>query len=170
MYKHHKIKAFCSPTLIRSTMLLKEETNLIILRVWLKMGLGVPDGQMAKNLPATQETCIHSLGREDPLEKGMATHSSILAWRISWTEENGIRRKELPPTWVMGEEHLRFFSCRLDKPQEELKIHSANILDYYRASKLSEVLKYSKVLTLVRGRGLVSLLCYKTKIYYKVKK
>lgn len=65
----------------------------------------------------------------------------------------------------MGEEHTGFFSCSLDKPQEEFKIHSANILDYYRASKLSEVLKYSKVL--VRGRGLVSLLCYKTKIYYK---
>ena len=40
--------------------------------------------QMVKSLPATQ---VRSLGREDPLEKGMATHSSILAWRISWTEE-----------------------------------------------------------------------------------
>ena len=37
---------------------------------------------MVKNLPAMQETCVQSLGREDPLEKGMATHSSILAWRI----------------------------------------------------------------------------------------
>ena len=37
----------------------------------------------------TQETCVQSLGLEDPLEKGMATHSSILAWRISWTEEAG---------------------------------------------------------------------------------
>ena len=37
---------------------------------------------MVKNLHATQETCVQSLGREDPLEKGMATHSSILAWRI----------------------------------------------------------------------------------------
>ena len=44
---------------------------------------------MVKNLPKMQETCIQSLGREDPLEKGMATHSSILAWRISWTEEPG---------------------------------------------------------------------------------
>ena len=42
--------------------------------------------QMVKNLPAMQETWIRSLGREDPLEKGMATHSSILAWRIPWTE------------------------------------------------------------------------------------
>ena len=44
---------------------------------------------MVKNLPAVQETCIRSLGQEDPLEKGMATHSSILAWRIPWTEETG---------------------------------------------------------------------------------
>ena len=43
---------------------------------------------MVKNLPAVQETCVRSC-REDPLEKVMATHSSILAWRISWTEEPG---------------------------------------------------------------------------------
>ena len=42
-----------------------------------------------RNLPATQETWVRSLGREDTLEKGMATYSSILAWRISWTEEPG---------------------------------------------------------------------------------
>ena len=45
--------------------------------------------QMVKNLPAMQETRVWSLGREDPLEKGMAIHSSILAWRIPWTEELG---------------------------------------------------------------------------------
>ena len=45
--------------------------------------------QMVKNLPAVQETWARSLGLEDPLEKGMATHSSILAWRIPWTEEPG---------------------------------------------------------------------------------
>ena len=44
---------------------------------------------MVKNLPAMQETRIQSLGGEDPLEKGMATHSSIVAWRIPWTEEPG---------------------------------------------------------------------------------
>ena len=42
---------------------------------------------MVKNLPAMRETWVQSLGREDPLGKGMATHSSILAWRIPWTEE-----------------------------------------------------------------------------------
>ena len=45
--------------------------------------------QMVKNLPAMQETWVRSLDREDPLEKGMATHSSILAWRIPWTQEPG---------------------------------------------------------------------------------
>ena len=45
--------------------------------------------QMVKNLPSVQETRVHSLGWEDPLEKGMASHSSILAWRIPWTEEPG---------------------------------------------------------------------------------
>ena len=44
---------------------------------------------MVKNLPAMQETQIESLGWEDPLAKGMATHSTILAWRIPWTEESG---------------------------------------------------------------------------------
>ena len=43
--------------------------------------------QTVKNLPEMQETQVQSLGWEDPLEKGMATHSSILAWRIPWTEE-----------------------------------------------------------------------------------
>ena len=43
--------------------------------------------QIVKSLPAVQETWVRSLGREDPLEKGMATHSSILMWRIPWTEE-----------------------------------------------------------------------------------
>ena len=42
---------------------------------------------MVKNLPAMQETWVQSLGQEGPLEKRMATHSSILAWRIPWTEE-----------------------------------------------------------------------------------
>ena len=41
--------------------------------------------QLVQNLPAKQETWVRSLGWEDPLEKGKATHSSILAWRISWT-------------------------------------------------------------------------------------
>ena len=45
--------------------------------------------QMVKNLPIMQETWVRSLGREDPLEKGMAINSSIFAWRIPWTKEPG---------------------------------------------------------------------------------
>ena len=45
--------------------------------------------QMVKNMPAMQETQVQPLGQEDLLQKGMATHSSITAWRIPWTEESG---------------------------------------------------------------------------------
>ena len=45
--------------------------------------------RVKKNLPTMQETWVPSLGQEDPLEKGMATHSSILVWEIPWTEEPG---------------------------------------------------------------------------------
>ena len=45
--------------------------------------------QMVRNSPTMQETRVQSLSQEDPLEKGMATHSTILAWRISWTEDPG---------------------------------------------------------------------------------
>ena len=57
---------------------------------------------MVKNLPALQETQIQSLGQKDPPEKGMATHSSTLAWRIPWTEEpsrlQSMGQKELDMT------------------------------------------------------------------------
>ena len=52
----------------------------------LKTGLPLV-AQMVKNPPAMQETQVQSLGQEDPLEKGMATHASVLAWRILWIEE-----------------------------------------------------------------------------------
>ena len=54
--------------------------------------------QMIKNLPAMWETQVQSLGREDPLEKRMATHSSTLAWRIPRTEEPGIEAHSLSST------------------------------------------------------------------------
>ena len=57
-------------------------SSLILLRTSLV-------AQMAKNLLAMQETWVQSLGWEDPLEEGMATHSSVLAWRIPWTEDPG---------------------------------------------------------------------------------
>ena len=60
---------------------------------WLRLyaansgGLGFSGGSVVKNLLAMQETWVQSPGEEDPLKKGMATHSSILAWRIPWTEK-----------------------------------------------------------------------------------
>ena len=65
---------------------LKEDIGL-----WagLSMSKSFPDGSVVKNLPAMQETRVLSLGQENLLEKEMATHSSILAWRIPWAEELG---------------------------------------------------------------------------------
>ena len=56
--------------------------------------------QTVKNPPSKQETQVQSLGQEEPLEEGMATHSSILAWEIPWTEEPG-------RPWSVGSQRLR---------------------------------------------------------------
>ena len=64
--------------------------------------------QMVKNLPAMQETWVRCLGGEDPLEKGMATHSSVLARRIPWTEEPGGVRRVLEG---IGEDRIRDDVC-----------------------------------------------------------
>ena len=61
--------------------------------------------QMVKNLPVVWETWVRSLGWEDPLEKKMATHFSILAWRVLWTEESG----ELQSIW--GHEESDMTEC-----------------------------------------------------------
>ena len=62
---------------------------------------------MEKNLTAMQETQVRSLNREDPLEKGMATHSSILAWEIPWTEEpGGVRITDLLSSVSLSRESL----------------------------------------------------------------
>ena len=58
--------------------------------------------QMVKNLPAVQETRVQSLGQKDPLQKGMATHSSLLAWRIPWTEEHGKLQLTESPVFEYG--------------------------------------------------------------------
>ena len=69
------------PFLIRTPVILEYVPSL------LRMASLV--AQRVKGLPAMQETWVRSLGREDPLEKEMATHSIILAWEIPWTEEPG---------------------------------------------------------------------------------
>ena len=61
-------------------------TGIVVLYLYTMYSLVA---QMVKNLPAMQETWVQYLGWEDPLEKGMATHSSFLPWKILWTEEPG---------------------------------------------------------------------------------
>ena len=93
-----RVQLFCLPSLEGySPWVTKNWTFTFI--------LNFPDGwaslmaQMVKNLPAVGETQVWSLDWEDPLEKGLATHASILAWRISWTlETGGLQAMELQ--WV----------------------------------------------------------------------
>ena len=67
---------------------------------------------MVKNLPAVRETWVQSLGREDPLEKEMATHSSILGWKIPWTEEPGgiqsMGSQRLGHNWVTNAYSIKY--------------------------------------------------------------
>ena len=66
---------------------------------------------MGKNLHAMWETQVHSLGQEDPLEKGMATHSSTLAWRIPWTEEPGrLQSMGMQRVWHNGANNTSYFN------------------------------------------------------------
>ena len=88
-----------------------------------KQGLSDWASQVAQivNLPAMQETQVRSLGWEDHLEKGMATHSSILAWRIPWTEEPGglqsMGRKESDTTERLT---CSLLGCALGAPAHSL--------------------------------------------------
>ena len=72
--------------------------------------------QTVKSLPAVQQTWVQSLGQEDPLEKGMASHSCVLAWRISWAEEPGglqsLGHKELDTA-----EQLTLFTYRVESSE-----------------------------------------------------
>ena len=75
--------------------------------------------QSVKNLPTTQETQVQFLGQKDPLEKKMATQSSVLGWRIPWTEEPGglqsMGSQELDMTWRLNDDHqnLSYIFCLL---------------------------------------------------------
>ena len=78
--------------------------------------------QLVRNLPAMQETRVQSLGWEDPLEKEMATHSSILAWKISWTEEPGgllsMRSRGADRTYWLNPQNSagKEFTCNAEDP------------------------------------------------------
>ena len=114
--------------------------------------------QMVKNLLAMQETWVPSLGWEDPLEKEMATHSSILAWRIPWTEEPGRLQS-------MRWQRLIFhFSCRMDqrqtvkathKDQEEVIMPSQTVSNWCRG--ISLVVQWLRLCASTEGGvGLIS--------------
>ena len=85
-----------------------------------------PVAQKIKNLPAMQETWVRSLGQEDLMGKGMATHSSILAWRIPWTEEPG-------GSWSMGLQTVNM---------TEQLTHDINFQVYYDAFFLFKKIIY----------------------------
>ena len=79
---------------LRGQRAVEGENRNIEMSIHLLVCVWVPPGaflmaQTVKNLPAMQETQVQALGQKDPLEKGMASYSSILAWRIPWTEEPG---------------------------------------------------------------------------------
>ena len=74
----------------------REVSKMVIL---IQVGVSLV-AQLVKNLPAVQETQVQSLGQEDPLEKEMATHASILAWKIPWTEEPGELQPMESQSWV----------------------------------------------------------------------
>ena len=78
-----------SPDRDRVRIIIFDPKIYVIINFNHNVRLGFHVAQTVKNLPAMQETWVQSLGWEDLLEKGMATHSSILAWRIPWTEEPG---------------------------------------------------------------------------------
>ena len=89
--------------------------------------------QLVKNLPAIQETRVRSLGWEDPLEKKMATHSDVLAWRIPWTEEPGelqsMGSKSVGQDYTTFTFHTKYImqNARLDESQAGIKMAGKNI-------------------------------------------
>ena len=81
--------------------------------------------QIVKNLPAVQETQVQSLSREDALEKGMATHSSLLAWEIPWTEEPGGLQS-------MGSQRVRHNLATKQQQQQRCYSPHANLANTYK--------------------------------------
>ena len=80
--------------------------------------------QLVKNTPAMRETWFQSLGWEDPLEKGMATHSSILAWRIPWTEEPGGVTNTFNVDTQWNAKTVSFLNFRSPSPYSSRKLNN----------------------------------------------
>ena len=83
--------------------------------------------QMVKRLPAVQETWVRSLGREDPLEKEMATHSSTLAWKIPWTEEpcrlQSLGLQRVRHDWETSQDNYKRSEKTIVKIHQKLKLN-----------------------------------------------
>ena len=111
---HRSLTPFHTPSGTGSKPLVKSLTTLYLLGASLV-------AQMVKNLPAVQETWVQSLGQEDSLEKGMTTHSSILTWRIPWTEEPGrlqfMGSQRVRHDWVTNICTFTFHLLALTKPR-----------------------------------------------------
>ena len=91
--------------------------------------------QMVKNLPAVLETQVQSLGQEDPLKKGMATHSSILAWRIPWTEDPGwLQSMRLQRVTWLNSQHTQIWgnTKKLSSSQKKQHVNDGNIINYHK--------------------------------------
>ena len=108
---------------------------------------------MVKNPPAMQETWVRSPGWEDPLEKGKATHSSILAWRILWTDEPGGLHEVAKSQTPLSEEHFTFLTSvndcwknqQLDCTQTCAHIHT-HTHTHTLFSRFSSIMIYHRVL------------------------
>ena len=85
----HSLRSFNHSWLGEGTRDRERGLRLLFFKGQAQLQAGSPGGSAVKNLPAMQETWVLSLGWEDPLEEGMTTHSSILAWKIPWTKESG---------------------------------------------------------------------------------
>ena len=111
--------------------------------------------QRVKNLPAVQETQVWSLGWEDPLEEGMATHSSILAWRIPWAEEPGelqsIGLQRVRHNWVTFTFTFHFFTLGADSLYLLLAEATTSCLDILPSLSPPKVEHYIPVSTLFQG-------------------
>ena len=94
-------------------------------------GWASPIAQSVNHLPAMQETQVRFLSQEDPLEKEVATHSTILAWRIPWTEEPGrlqsMGSQELDTTWQLNHHHIDDYLIIECKPECFPRIFSLSI-------------------------------------------
>ena len=124
--------------------------------VWFK--LVICSGSVVKNLSEMQETRVWSLGQEDPLTKGMATHSSILVWRISWTEEPGglqsMGSQRVGHNWVTKPFHFPFHSVWI---KLLVLIRLLKKIQWYPRSFWKWKKFNSKLsITLIRRRGMIS--------------